>query len=176
MPFVRSFAHWTLRLIAAICSFFCITIGGCTTYYQLGQFEHIELRVWENNDAADKVTKLGEFVEAYFLKHGRIPSLKEFNCPTPCPSEVYIITHEAWLGKDGVVYAKYLQPGLSFTPLSQFRIHWNSKTRKTDRELYKNRWVWMLAPIPWITFGVLLIALPFLTFAGIKIYRNRVLH
>jgi len=161
-------AYWPLRISLAIFNVLCVLIGACIIFFQLGEFSHIELRLEENAEAAKEVTKLGLFVESHFLRTGSIPSLKEFNCPAPCKSNVYIITHEAWRDKSGVIHAKYFKPGLAFTPLSQFNIYWNSLDRTTDREVYKNRWIWLLAPIPWLALGVSMIALPFLIQAATR--------
>lgn len=154
-------AYWPLRIMLATFNVLCIIIGAYIIFFQLSQFSHIDLRVEENTEAANEVTKLGLFVESHFLRTGQIPSLKEFNCPAPCKSNVYIITHEAWKSKSGVIHVKYFKPGLAFTPLSQFNIYWNSVDRATDREIQKNRWFWMLAPIPWLAVGIALITLPF---------------
>ena len=140
---------------------FCFLLGCVIIWYaSWDKIYYSELRANENRRAIEHVTALAKQAESGYLETNKLPTLIDLN-PNCIGSKICAGATTATINRDGDLLVTYSKPGVPFTPTSKFKVTWNSKTRKTDRELLVSEWSWWLLSVPYILMGIAIILLPF---------------
>ena len=165
--------RYSTRIIKNLLCTVCVIFGGCSVFWDMTEFSHIELRASESKHAADTVRSIGENAEILWQTKGSIPSIEQLNCgASVCPPYTFLFNtvERNFLG---IIVASHRKPGVLFTPTSQFTIYWNSLTRTTTRDHLQTEVSWLIYLSLSMLFNVAIMLIPVWTGPVFKAFQRR---
>jgi hypothetical protein len=150
-------------------------IGSCTAWHEyVEKIDNADIRAEETRRAVEIVRRIGEEAELQLKDTRRIPTREELNCESkPCEPYTFL-TKFVTIDSEGIIHAEYHNLGYPFSPARQFKVYWDSRTRKTNRDRLVESWQWKLSYLSSLVFSIGIIAIPWILKIGhIRILRFR---